>query len=315
VGANKIPAPRRRGVNSAERGLTYITKEDQMVSVYLNIPLAFMVCGIELGYPGCSEGQTVPSNAVDTVAEGKVSAQKITSADVIRTAGFPASVGDALVAELKTVSGNGYDYPWRGLEADISSQPERYIQLLGYGSLLSQQSAGKTIASDSVISSEPVLAMGARRVFNYAMPEVVLKRYGTAQNDEARAALNVEYSKSENALLNGRVFRLYEKDVQRLREREAGYDLRPVVCVLWNQAEKKPFKAYVLACAHREWEGRPLVDDRLLPQPDYYILCRNGAESVSGIFLKVYLQTTFIPKTGQSLDEWEKLHPVGDAGR
>jgi hypothetical protein len=234
-----------------------------------------------------------------------------TSSEVLRSAGFSSQVNTRLAEHLNTIPGKGYDYPWPDLERAIDSSQDSCILLVGYGSLLSQKSAQRTLDPHSVDTSQPVLAMGASRVFNYCMPDAVVQRYGALEDPRARAALNAEYTKSPAAVLNGRLLRLYAKDVQALREREVGYDLRPVACVLWNAPEDPPFTAYVLACTHREWNGRRLTDDTLTPHLGYYELCRGGAESISPQFLSLYLRTTFCAAPFESAEEWERTHRVG----
>jgi hypothetical protein len=130
-----------------------------------------------------------------------------------------------------------------------------------------------------------VLALGARRVFNYVIPETLLKSYGGNFPPRERAALNVDYTRSPADVLNGRLLTVAPGDITALREREFGYDLQPVVCVPWGKWEAGFFKAYVLVAAERTCGDRQVIDNEALPHPLYAGLCRAGAHAVSEAFL------------------------------
>jgi hypothetical protein len=215
----------------------------------------------------------------------------------------------SLQARLKTLDETGFTYPWNGLEEAMAKMPENKLLLVGYGSLLNRDSAARTIKDTPREGHPPVLALGARRIFNYVMPEALLKSYGGNFSPRERAALNVDYTRSPADAINGRLLTVAPADIPSLREREFGYDLRPVVCAHWSQWESAPFTAYVLVAVEGKRGGRQVIDNDALPHPLYARLCRAGAHAVSEAFLQLYLETTFLGDRKTSLVEWEKEHP------
>ena len=166
------------------------------------------------------------------------------------------------------------------------------IYLVGYGSLLNPQSAARSIRNTPPAGHPPVVALGARRMFNYRMPEIYFERYGVQPGLLDRAALNAEPAR--DAVITGRLIAFALSDLPELRIRETAYDLHPVACQRWNNSDTKPFTAYVLCCPYESWEDKPYSDDTLMPYQPYYDLCRSGAAQVSERFLSLYLQTTFL---------------------
>ena len=201
------------------------------------------------------------------------------------------------------------EYPWNGLEEAVTKLPEEKLLLVGYGSLLNRDSAARTIKDTPGEGHPPVVALGARRVFNYVIPEPLLRSYGTNFPPRERAALNLDYTRSPTDALNGRLLKVAPADIAALRKREFGYDLRPVVCARWGDWEAPPFTAYVLVAVEGTRDGRQVIDNDALPHPLYAGLCRAGAHAVSDAFLRLYQETTFLADRKTSLAQWEKEHP------
>ena len=148
--------------------------------------------------------------------------------------GFSPSAMRRLTEHLASIATKGYDYPWDGLEDVVAHFPTHRLLLVGYGSLLNQHSIAKTIEARPPGGYPPVLALGARRVFNYVIPSAKLKAYGGTFGPREHAALNVDYTQSAANALNGRLIMVSTMDISPLRAREFGYDLRPVACLPWN---------------------------------------------------------------------------------
>ena len=195
-----------------------------------------------------------------------IDAIRATDASLER-AGVPPEMRASLQARLNTLDEMGFTYPWNGLEEAIAKMPESKLLLVGYGSLLNRDSAARTIKDTPREGHPPVLALGARRIFNYVMPEALLKSYGGNFSPRERAALNVDYTRSPADALNGRLLEVARGDIPSLRKREFGYDLRPVACVRWGQWEALPFTAYVLVATEGRRDGRQVIDDNALPHP------------------------------------------------
>ena len=58
-------------------------------------------------------------------------------------------------------------YPWTGLEDFLEEQKKTTLKIVGYGSLINDQSAAVTV---TVRSRIPVIAFGVYRIFNYLIP-------------------------------------------------------------------------------------------------------------------------------------------------
>jgi hypothetical protein len=205
-------------------------------------------------------------------------------------------------------SGSTIPYPWAGLSELVSRLPRQELPLIGYGSLLSQASAARTI-KDTSAQRLPCLAFGCRRIFNYEMPLRVRERYGILPDSPARAALNVEITRDPRHFLNGVLTTVRVADLAALLEREFGYDLASVPCLSWNAGDFTSLSAaYILAApevaARSEWQ---VVRPDILPEPDYARLCEQGAHSISEEFAGVYRETTCLADKQTTLKMYKEL--------
>jgi len=192
-------------------------------------------------------------------------------------------------------AGQTIPYPWTGLSELVSRLPGGELPLIGYGSLLSQASAARTIKAGSG-RRIPCLGFGCRRIFNYEMPLRVRERYGILPGSAARAALNVEVTRDPRHFLNGVLTFVRTDDLGALLEREFGYDLTPVPCLPWEAGDFTSLSvAYILAApetaARPEWQ---VVRPDILPEPDYAELCEQGARAFSEEFVAAYRSTTWL---------------------
>jgi len=60
----------------------------------------------------------------------------------------------------------GYRYPWDGLEEEMEAKCSAEITIVGYGSLVNNASAAHTLSEESLVTFQPVIVFGARRLFN-----------------------------------------------------------------------------------------------------------------------------------------------------
>jgi hypothetical protein len=202
-----------------------------------------------------------------------------------------------------------YLYPWEGLEEGLGFAGGS-LALVGYGSLLSAASAARTVRPTPG-RRRPVVAFGMRRVFDYAMPADRMGASGPPGDSLATAALNV-YPRSElTDVFNGVLLEVPRDDIQGLRARELGYDLRPSACLWWDDLEQPPFVAFVLCAPDEPRGGRQYTDRRLSPHREYYQLCRNGAASFSAEFLGFFLNTTYLADQQTTALDWETLQARG----
>jgi predicted ATPase/tetratricopeptide (TPR) repeat protein len=187
-----------------------------------------------------------------------------------------------------------YDYPWQGFEENLRGLGQTKIKLFGYGSLVNRHSASRTLlgAVDRVI---PVMAFGVLRLFNFEMPDAVKVRYLAPENPLERGLLNAQVTGFMSDVANGVLIEVGLDEIESLRSREVGYDLRMVACIEWDEkVGRNPTLAYILSCPDRLWKGKLLTNSELHPHRDYLEQCCEGAGAISGAFLQFWLNTTFL---------------------
>ncbi len=209
-----------------------------------------------------------------------------------------------LAAASARLDAPGFAFPWSGLEAYLAQQPGAQILVVGYGSLMSRESAAETIERAEEQDFAPVLAAGAKRVFNYVIPPKVLAELNTPRDSRERAASNVVVTGKADDVINGRLIAVKARDLAGMREREYGYHLRPVACVRWDDKTAEPFIAYVLVAEDPVVNGRRVIDNQLLPNPFYVEICLDGARSVSPQFERLYLKSSYLADGKTTLRHW-----------
>ncbi len=197
-----------------------------------------------------------------------------------------------------------FTFPWTDLAPHLATQPDARLLLVGYGSLMNLESASETIRGLNAKNSYPVVAAGAKRVFNYRIPPGVLKELGGNPKPNEIAALNVVATGRGKDVLNGRILPIALADLPAMREREYGYHLRPVTCLRWDDLEGEPFTAYVLCAEDAVVQGRQILDPAIKPNPEYVKICAAGARSVSPRFEELFLETSFLADGTTSLRQW-----------
>lgn len=216
---------------------------------------------------------------------------------------IPAKAMRKLQEASAHIDAPSFNFPWKGIEKYMASQADGKLLLVGYGSLLNVESAGETVDTRGQ-DFMPVIAAGAKRVFNYQIPPPVLKELGGHPSARESAALNVIATGHPGDLINGRIMKVAVNELPALRKREYGYHLRPVVCLPWNDPSAKPFVAYVLAAEEPIVKGQRVVNPELLPNPEYVKICLDGAKSVSPKFADVFLDTSYLGNGKTTLREW-----------
>lgn len=202
----------------------------------------------------------------------------------------------------------GYEYPWYSLEEELKETKKTKILLFGYGSLLNKVSAKKTINEDSVNNYRPVIGFGIRRLLDYNMPDAVKSRsmYKDVPDPNAIGLFNARFTGSITDSANGALIEVKIEDIESLRQREIGYDLRPLICIPWNNPNGEIIEAYTLGCSGRMWEGKMLSDSSILPHEGYLNLCRVGAEKIGNEFLDYFLETSFLADGKTKIKDWIK---------
>lgn len=184
-------------------------------------------------------------------------------------------------------------YPWRELERQALDR-DGAVAIVGYGSLLNPDSARRTMPDTPTDGHEPVIAVGARRVFDYAMSPAGANRHGPIEHPMQRAALNTVWTRDPQDAITGRLLRVSTADLPALRERERGYHLAGVLYVPWNHPRATPRVGYVLTADAEPVDGVVHTDASLLPHQRYTAICLEGARRVDPAFEHAFIQTTWL---------------------
>ncbi|MFZ4775334.1 MAG: hypothetical protein ACOYM3_08235 [Terrimicrobiaceae bacterium] len=222
---------------------------------------------------------------------------------------IPGRMLEKLASAQKQTSARGFDYPWKGLEKHIAKDKSGRLLLVGYGSLINLESSSETIRGVNAKDFFPVVAVGAKRVFNYRIPADVLRELGGKAKPDEIAALNVVATGRVTDVINGRILPISASDLPALRKREYGYHLRPVTCIRWDDPGAEPFTAYVLCAEDPVVQGRRVIDNAIKPNPAYVEICHSGAASVSKAFGDLFLETSFLADGKTSLRQLEQAGP------
>lgn len=194
-----------------------------------------------------------------------------------------------------------FEYPWTGLEDYLSRIGEPSIPLVGYGSLMNVDSAATTLQNNSGLPRRPVVCHGVRRLFNYRMPEKFINKYGGADPGVHVAALNTQRTGDPTDSVNGVLEWVSIEDLDRLRERENGYNLSPSNACDWWSGEAIDRQVFLLESLNGESE--------ILPHRRYLDVCIQGARSVSERFMKTFLQNTYLADGATILSDWLANEP------
>ncbi len=165
------------------------------------------------------------------------------------------------------------------------------ITIFAYGSLLDEKSAGRTISQETIQTYQPAIVFGYSRTFD--------RQVGTKQT--RRGMLNLFES---DGLVNGVVFQVGKKELVSLLEREKGYDLVPLVAILWEGARVEPFIAYAfIASVHPRGE-KQYTNSQIQPAPAYARLCRAAASRWGQSFEKLWIDTTYLSDRKTPYAHW-----------
>ena len=157
--------------------------------------------------------------------------------------------------------------------------------IIGYGSLLSHKSLKDTISNKHF---KPVIIKGYKRIFNIAIKQ-----------NENFDELNLE--KSKNSKLNGVMFKVNEKELEKIKQRESEYNLEETEAYYFK-TNKKLGKSLIVIDYFLKIDSK-----NKLPSKSYFILCREAAYHLSKKFGQYWDKTTFI-SDNERVDKWIKKH-------
>lgn len=156
--------------------------------------------------------------------------------------------------------------------------------IIGYGSLLSHKSL-KEDCRDKKFT--PVKVKGYKRIFNI-------------EEKNNHDVLNLASSK--NSTFNGVLFKVNDKELKEIKEREDWYNIEESEC--YDFKTKKKIGKCLLFIDHL------ILIDRHHKNPDkkYFVLCREAAYHISKEFGRAWDETTYV-SSGKKVSEWIKMHP------
>lgn len=158
---------------------------------------------------------------------------------------------------------------------------DKKFRIFGYGSLINYESLIST--SPSATNIFPARLYGFIRVFNIKDTKFV------EDSSKPKCVLNIEKSEY-NQFINGVCFEVDLDGLEKLKEREEGYELISVeVCSLCE--EKKICKAFTFRVPH--YEAFDYQFDSL-DQKKYLDMCLDGCMGISYDFLLEFKETTYI---------------------
>jgi hypothetical protein len=173
------------------------------------------------------------------------------------------------------------------------------ILFFAYSSMIDKESAAvKAISAESAATQAPAIAFGIQRTFNRELPaETVEKGWGPLKRYNDLAILNV-FDK-EDSVLNGVIFSLPLSDLLVLSKREVGYNLIPVVVMLWEnacneEANHEMFIAYTFQAPDYTGEGTHFTNSHINPIPGYFHFLQNGLNLFGSDFTAMWWATTFL---------------------
>lgn len=157
--------------------------------------------------------------------------------------------------------------------------------LVGYGSLISHNSLRETINNKHF---KPVFIKGYKRIFDI-----------TAEKGKNSDVLNLE--KSKNSALNAVLFKVNEKELEKIKKRENWYNLETTKAYDFNSKKALGNCFIVIDYSIR-------IDKKnKLPSKKYFILCREAAYHISKSFGQLWDKTTFIADN-ERVSNWIKTH-------
>lgn len=214
--------------------------------------------------------------------------------------------------ELKDIPRFTYPYSTSSVLEYLERSGQETLPLFAYGSLMNKASAARTLSPKTLQSYDPAIAFKVKRLFNRDIPVERLPHWGVPEEGVKRGMLNVVASTSSSDTVNGVFFAVQKEDIPKLIEREFGYNLVPILISSWSdyQAETPNLQiAFVLEAT----EG-PYISSDIKPRPGYFQAVYTAAESVSELFAKMWVDTTYsgdgTTSVSTLLDDKEyELHP------
>lgn len=181
------------------------------------------------------------------------------------------------------------------------------VPILGYGSLLNEESASLSLKPTTIKERRCVKAKGLKRIFekdigkNHSHNPWILDE--EKSHPTARGSLNIKYTQNEYDEINGVVYHLDEEDFLSVCKREEGYDLIPIEVTIWNDVNKNfssELIAYVFSASNENY-----LSNHITPRPSYFFLCREAAKKLGPEFYTMWQETTYLADGTTTIKKWD----------
>jgi len=187
--------------------------------------------------------------------------------------------------------------------------PEKKVLLFGYGSLINEKSAKKSMSEETFNSIKPVAAFGLQRVFDYKASKT--DHWGANQNELEKAMLNLKPTDSYEDAVNGVTFEVNAKDLSELVKREKGYDLVPILVADWDDvSHENPSVAikvvYTFIASSEPREGNVYTSSKHYPVRGYLEAIQEGAMRFGEQYRDFWNRTTYLADATTEVTKWDK---------
>lgn len=172
------------------------------------------------------------------------------------------------------------------------------VEIIGYGSLIHPASALKTVSQQAIQTFQPIVAFGAKRVFERDVARVAHWGKQIRMNDTGM--LNIFPTQNLRSMFNGISMKVDINELFQLTEREIGYDLIPLVTLNWNDAINENnltpafFIGYAFSASDQPRQGKIYISTCVNPVPGYSYASMEGAEHYGKAFLNFWIDTTLL---------------------
>lgn len=201
-----------------------------------------------------------------------------------------------------------YMFPNHGHEAVVEKFPEGKVLMFGYGSLMSRESAKRTVKQEAVDSMQTAVAFGVKRVFNYHATKS--PRWREDQDPKEKAMLNMVQTFKIDSMANGVLIEVDSEDLSELVKREVGYDLVPILVASWDdlvgQSPEINIKiAYTFVAINELREHIDYTSTEFYPVRWYLKMIQDTSLEFGEEFANMWNETTYLADGTTKIKEWD----------
>lgn len=201
-------------------------------------------------------------------------------------------------------------YPNQQSEQLLASSSKGKVLVFGYGSLISRESAGRSVSAEAIATMRPAVAFGVKRLFNYKAART--DHWGPIQDPKERAMLNLVPTWSYLNWVNGVVMEVDAEDLANLVKRETGYDLVPLIIADWDDVMAQHGDpniriAYSFVAASELRNHIIYTSTKYYPVRGYLHAIQDGAMDFGMHFRRVWNATTYLADGITRLDDWDEV--------